>query len=590
MPAQAMTGGSERPPEDVENKARDGALYLAIGVAAAGIVLSTALSFWLSSRAEQRAEEWLTTHGEVVAEAISGAVGAATDRLIAVGGLYEASEEVTRAEFSRFIDNIGITPGVGWIAHASIVEGGDLPRFAAEVGETLPGYAVFEFDQDQEMTVVVERPEHMPVQWLEPVSVFGFLRGFDLASEPYLLAALEEARQRREVTATPFVRFPVQGDSDGVVFAWPVVDPATEEVDGFTVGIMDLSDVVEAHLPPALRAELDWSIVDAEGDWPTEAPDGPMVWTRPLEVGGRRWGLTVTPTRDMAARFDGAGSAFALLAGGMASLLAAYVVYQYRQRSRTREEIARLRALNSAKDRFLASVSHELRTPLTGVLGFAELLWDEAESLSESERRTMIGNIAAEAADLAAIIDDLLVAARSELDLVTVTRVPIRARPLVVEMLETSAQVGCDRVRVTGAPDERWNVLGDPARLRQIMRNLISNACRYGGDRVEVRGVSAEGEVRIQVADDGAALPREEWERIFEPYYRAHHIESQPAALGIGLSISRHLARLMGGDLTYRYQNGWSVFELTLPAVAKPVNYLEGSERVSSGTAPSGRL
>lgn len=77
---------------------------------------------------------------------------------------------------------------------------------------------------------------------------------------------------------------------------------------------------------------------------------------------------------------------------------------------------------------------------------------------------------------------------------------------------------------------------------------------------------SLEQQVHIQVADNGIGIPSAEWEQIFEPYYRAHHTDSQPAAVGIGLSVARHLARLMGGDLTYRRQDDWSVFELTLTA------------------------
>jgi signal transduction histidine kinase len=87
--------------------------------------------------------------------------------------------------------------------------------------------------------------------------------------------------------------------------------------------------------------------------------------------------------------------------------------------------------------------------------------------------------------------------------------------------------------------------------------------------------------VRVEVADDGPGLEREDWDRIFEPYYRAHQgAETQPAAIGIGLSVARHLARLMEGDLTYRRESEWSVFRLSLPGA--PVVTREEAEELES--------
>jgi two-component system osmolarity sensor histidine kinase EnvZ len=103
------------------------------------------------------------------------------------------------------------------------------------------------------------------------------------------------------------------------------------------------------------------------------------------------------------------------------------------------------------------------------------------------------------------------------------------------------------------------------------MRNLISNACRYGREPIEIRFQTEGGDALVQVIDHGPGLPTSEWDRIFEPYHRFHDVETKPAALGIGLSVSRHLSRLMGGDLTYRHQEGRSIFELRLPVAGAEV-------------------
>ncbi len=160
--------------------------------------------------------------------------------------------------------------------------------------------------------------------------------------------------------------------------------------------------------------------------------------------------------------------------------------------------------------------------------------------------------------------------ARSELDLLVVSRVPVSIQAQLAQVLEATASDIVARVEVIGDPEGISKARGDPGRFRQILRNLISNADRYGGHRIQVRLGITNQTVRIQVADNGAGLPEDEWESIFEPYHRAHPSGSQPAALGIGLSVARNLARLMDGSLAYRRQDHWSVFQLDLPVAAGP--------------------
>lgn len=124
--------------------------------------------------------------------------------------------------------------------------------------------------------------------------------------------------------------------------------------------------------------------------------------------------------------------------------------------------------------------------------------------------------------------------------------------------------------------------MGDPGRVRQIIRNLITNAARYGGDQIEVRVNEVGDMVHLEVADDGPGLQTGEWERVFEPYYRVdQNASTQPAALGIGLSVARHLARLMEGDVIYRRADGWSVFCLSLPAAPAKIRNSEQEPSVA---------
>lgn len=217
--------------------------------------------------------------------------------------------------------------------------------------------------------------------------------------------------------------------------------------------------------------------------------------------------------------------------------------------------------LIDAKDKFIASVSHELRTPLTAVVGFAELLHDTGDDLTKDERGQMIQAIAEQGADLADLIDDLLVSARAELGQLTITQVPVTLHAQTAQVIESIVP----KDRKLTVEGDRAVARADPARVRQILRNLITNALRYGGPQLRIHIRQTSETAILQVLDDGAGIPKSEWEDIFKPYHRLNQPTTQTESVGIGLSVARQLAQLMDGDLTYQHHNGWSIFQLTLP-------------------------
>jgi PAS domain S-box-containing protein len=224
-----------------------------------------------------------------------------------------------------------------------------------------------------------------------------------------------------------------------------------------------------------------------------------------------------------------------------------------------------LEASLRSKDELIASISHELRTPLTSVVGFAQLLQDQTSGLSGEERAEMIRTIADEGADLTNIVEDLLTSAKAEAGTLTVVHIPVDLRAQAAQVLETWDQHQVGHIELTGSA---VRAMGDPARVRQILRNLISNALKYGGNRIRINVNSDQTTTRIAVIDDGPGAPPDQQERIFESYQRAHHTPGLTASIGLGLTIARQLARLMDGDLTYRHQPDQTTFELTLPKTA----------------------
>ncbi len=234
--------------------------------------------------------------------------------------------------------------------------------------------------------------------------------------------------------------------------------------------------------------------------------------------------------------------------------------------SEHRSEERRMEELVESKNEFLASISHEIRTPLTAIVGFSQVLEDGSE-MNDEDRTLVVTSIVQQAREMSDLVEDLLVAARADSGQLNVDLAPVDVVAQIVQTLDAggsfTAAVRLDR------PDGPVTAIGDPARVRQVLRNLLTNAERYGGPNVMVSVGQDAHWVHIDVVDDGDGLPREEWEHIFQLYHQAHRGDRHES-LGIGLAVSRQLAELMGGTLTYSRAHGRSVFRLSLPTDGSP--------------------
>jgi len=259
-----------------------------------------------------------------------------------------------------------------------------------------------------------------------------------------------------------------------------------------------------------------------------------------------------------------------LLVGLVIALLLVWMGHMARARARDLADRLRFaQELNESKDRFLATVSHELRTPLTVVMGVATEIGPRWDTYADSDRQDLMKMMAEQAVEAANIVEDLLVAARSD---------PSRLR-LAIESTDLKSHV---EYAIASLPEEgrhrviavvdACTVSADTTRLRQILRNLLENAVRYGGDVITLDTRKTDVGVEIVVSDDGGNLAPEDSDRIFEPYERSgESVLEAPAGIGIGLYISRLLARLMNGELDCVCEDGYTRFRLTLPrAVSDP--------------------
>ncbi len=212
-----------------------------------------------------------------------------------------------------------------------------------------------------------------------------------------------------------------------------------------------------------------------------------------------------------------------------------------------------------ARQEFLATVSHELRNPIAVVVGLSHELADRYEAFDDKERHDMSEMIARQADDAAWLIEDLLVAYRDD-----VSRVAISPEQFdVVDAVSPILTVAPDKIDFA-IQNEETSVFADPRRTRQIVRNLVNNAINHGGNEIAIRVDSLGERVRIRVCDNGQPIPDQELDDIFRAFRRGSH-SNHPSSVGLGLPVARELARLMGGEITYSHEDGYSIFTLSLP-------------------------
>jgi GAF domain-containing protein/signal transduction histidine kinase/ActR/RegA family two-component response regulator len=377
-----------------------------------------------------------------------------------------------------------------------------------------------------------------------------------------LLAVLENAGEAIVIT-----------DADGFM---KYANPAWEELTGYNAAqairgktpVLDDEPFPDFSLPiGSLKEQEGYGEEQAAHIYPTAADANEFatmrgttqrqrIWRREV-VGQRPHGTTYVVDLTVTPVFDDA-------------LQLANLVIIYR-------DVTRYKELDRIKSEFLSTAAHELRSPLTSLLGFSELLLLRKD-LSDEERVRFLKYINDHAIHLKQLVDDLLDISRIESGASFVVKLePLELYPLFEQEIRSWQEAHPDHTYQLYAGHDWPQVHADQDRIRQVLRNLLSNATKYSTARgtISVSAIPVGGYMEITLTDEGIGMTDEELTHIFEKFWRANASSTAVEGTGLGLVIVKHIVEQHGGQVWVESIKGkGTVVHFTLPLLERQTTVL----------------
>jgi signal transduction histidine kinase/CheY-like chemotaxis protein len=260
------------------------------------------------------------------------------------------------------------------------------------------------------------------------------------------------------------------------------------------------------------------------------------------------------------------------------------------------EKSRQLEMASQHKSQFVASMSHELRTPLNAIIGLTEMMVSNAPRFGTEKAAEPLRRVHRAGTHLLGLINQVLDLSKIEAGKLELSPETVNLAPLLEDVIGTARQLAEQNKNrlVVESPENLGSLTVDPMRLRQILLNLLSNACKFtkqGEVKLRVKKVvDGRNWIEIAVADTGIGMTPEQQAKLFEEFTQADSSTArQYGGTGLGLAITRKLARMMGGDVTVASEPGkGSVFTVRLPASAEAqARSSTGSDGRRSPTAES---
>lgn len=575
----------------------------------AGILLSLAIFCALRGWEQRDLEKQATDITAHRAEKLQSDIWRSMEVLQSIAALHAVGGDLHAGEFRAFVQRaLARQHEIQALSWNPLVRAADRPLFEQRaIAEGQRNYEFREFLPSGELVRAGERPEDVPVRFIEPNDGNRAALGYDLESDPSRRVAIEQARDTGQAVATQPIRLAQSADSEaGFLVLLPVYNtegiPTTvqkrrAELAGFAVAVFRVKELVGTTFDKLRNLGIGVAVFDEgsagkplydnRSETKTGSAASPVrtVW---LEIANRRWAVRYTLGDSFLSAQSRAQSWLGLSAGLAFTALTAAFCWNAGKRTRQiaaantalKEEIsirkkaeALAEAANASKSDFLARMSHEIRTPLNAMLGYTQLLHRD-RSLSP-EQRDSVGCIATSGQHLLALINEILDLSKIEAGKMDLNPADFDLASFARSLAATFQPLCAERhvaFRLALKHLENTWVEGDEGKLRQVLINLLGNAVKFTrSGEIELR-ISAgdSGTWLFEVIDTGLGIPEQEQARIFEPFHQGSNA-TESDGTGLGLAIAQKQVALLGGTLLLQSERGIGsrfYFEIPLAAAA----------------------
>ncbi len=559
--------------------------------------------------------------------------------LHSIDNLYSSSSDVSRENFRAFVrrhyQRLHAIQALEWIPYVSDKRRAHFEQEARRDG--LTGFRITERSAQKTMIPAAQRAEYYPVYYVEPLEGNEAALGFDLASSATRLAALNEARDSGANVATaPITLVQEKGSQAAFLVFLPVyhagrdvaptsVPERRDSLRGFVLGVFRSGDVIEdAALADLASSGIELLVEDraavagtevlydnrSHGSTPQVRPESAVNEVRTttdIEVGGRRWHLSFTPTPGYLAAqatwhlwmvliggvlFSGLLGALLLMMSGRTERITQLVeertieltrvnadlTTEITERRRIQQELVEAKLVAEKADRtkseFLANMSHELRTPLNAIIGYSEILKEDADEAQQTSASKDLSQIQTAGHHLLGLINDVLDLSKVEAGRMEVSLERFEPQSLineVVAMVEPLVERNDNKLEVEIV--DAGTMYTDQTKLRQILFNLLSNAAKFtqqGSIVLRCKSLQDAGTtwLEFQVTDSGIGMTEAQMGQVFEAFSQADSSTTRHyGGTGLGLTITKSFCELLGGKIAAESKMGvGSTFTVRVPA------------------------